>query len=159
MISYVPCNKAYYARLAYIYILTNFLFLSTAERIMRTQNYSRKRQAIYELLLSTDTHPSAEWIYNSLKPQYPDLSLGTVYRNLKLLEGNGAVRSVAVVDGCERYDAKMTRHSHFVCKKCGKITDVFFTETMPDLTEKVYIDAAKDVEEYNLIFYGICTEC
>lgn len=126
---------------------------------MRTQNYSRKRQAIYELLLSTDAHPSAEWLYNSLKPTYPDLSLGTVYRNLKLLESNGSVKSVAVVDGCERYDARMTPHSHFVCKSCGRVLDVFFTESMNDITEKAYIDGAKKVDSYNLIFYGICNEC
>ena len=126
---------------------------------MRTQNFSRKRQAIYELLMSTDAHPSAEWIYNSLKPKYPDLSLGTVYRNLKMLESNGTVKSVAVVDGCERYDARMTPHSHFICKKCGKVIDVFFTEVMPDITEKVYIDGARSVESYNLIFYGNCERC
>ncbi len=126
---------------------------------MRTQNYSRKRQAIYELLLSTDAHPSAEWLYNSLKPTYPDLSLGTVYRNLKLLESNGSVKSVAVVDGCERYDARMTPHSHFVCKSCGRVLDVFFTESMNDITEKAYIDGAKKVDSYNLIFYGVCNEC
>ncbi len=126
---------------------------------MRTQNYSRKRQAIYELLLSTDTHPSADWIYNSLKPKYPDLSLGTVYRNLKLLESNGAIKSVAVVDGCERYDARISKHSHFVCKKCGRVIDVFFTESIPDIIDKTYIDGAREVESYNLIFYGSCDKC
>ena len=126
---------------------------------MRTQNYSKKRQAIYELLLSTDSHPSAEWIYNSLKPSYPDLSLGTVYRNLKLLEGNGSVKSVAVVEGCERYDARMAPHSHFVCKGCGKVLDVFFTESVNDITEKTYIEGARSVDSYSLIFYGKCSGC
>ena len=130
---------------------------------MRTQNYSRKRQAIYELLLSTDSHPTAEWIYNSLKPKYPDLSLGTVYRNLKLLEGNGVVKSVAVVDGCERYDARMSPHSHFVCKKCARVIDIFFTESMPDpipdMVKRTYIEGVKDVDSYNLIFYGECDKC
>lgn len=130
---------------------------------MRTQNYSRKRQAIYELMLSTDTHPSAEWIYNSLKPDFPDLSLGTVYRNLKLLEGNGSVKSVAVVDGCERYDARVSPHSHFICKKCGRILDIFFTENMPDLVPDMVRHAAlqgvKEIESYSLTFYGECDEC
>lgn len=126
---------------------------------MRTQNYSRKRQAIYDLLVSTDIHPTAEWVYDTLKPVYPDLSLGTVYRNLKLLERNGMIRSVSVVNGCERYDARMTKHSHFVCRRCGKVTDVFFGDTMPnaaDIIKNINIGEKCSVEEYSLIFYGTC---
>lgn len=126
---------------------------------MRTQNFSRKRQAIYELLLSTDVHPSADWIYNSLKPAYPDLSLGTVYRNLRQLEENGAVKSVAVVEGSERYDARVTPHSHFICKSCGRVIDVFMHEHIPDIIEKRLIEGAKSVDSYNLIFYGNCDSC
>ena len=126
---------------------------------MRTQNYSRKRQAIYELLLSTKEHPSAEWIYNNLKSDYPDLSLGTVYRNLKLLEKNGTVRSVAVVDGRERYDALMSPHSHFVCSKCGRVIDVFLDSLLPTLTEELHIDGAKEINSFTLLYYGICDQC
>ena len=126
---------------------------------MRTQNYSRKRQAIYELLLSTKEHPSAEWIYNNLKSDYPDLSLGTVYRNLKLLEKNGTVRSVAVVDGCERYDALMSPHSHFVCSKCGRVIDVFLDSLLPTSTEELHIDGAKEINSFTLLYYGICDQC
>ena len=126
---------------------------------MRTRNYSRKRQAIYELLLSTKEHPSAEWIYNALKPDYPDLSLGTVYRNLKLLEDDGAVKSVAVVDGRERYDALMSPHSHFVCSKCGKVIDVFFQNEISDAAEHLKINGTKRIDSFSLIYYGICDKC
>lgn len=126
---------------------------------MRTQNYSRKRQAIYELLLSTKEHPSAEWIYNALKSEYPDLSLGTVYRNLKLLENNGAVKSVAVVDGRERYDALMSPHSHFVCNKCGRVIDVFLRNEISDITENLRINGAKRIDSFSLIYYGVCDKC
>lgn len=126
---------------------------------MRTQNYSRKRQAIYELLLSTQEHPSAEWIYNTLKSEYPDLSLGTVYRNLKLLEENGSINSVAVVNGCERYDAATSPHSHFVCNKCGRVIDVFFSKEVSELTGKVRVDGVKKIESFSLIYYGLCDKC
>ena len=126
---------------------------------MRTQNYSRKRQAIYELLLSTKEHPSAEWIYNSLKSEYPDLSLGTVYRNLKLLEENGTVKSVAVVDGRERYDALMSPHSHFICSKCGRVIDVFFQNEISDIADNLRIDGVKEINSFSLIYYGICDKC
>ena len=126
---------------------------------MRTQNYSKKRQAIYELLMSTDTHPTADQIYNTLKPKYPDLSLGTVYRNLKVLEENGTVKSVAVVDGCERYDSRMTPHAHFICNKCGRVTDVCYSGEHSDITRNVMIDNACEVESYSLTFYGVCGKC
>ena len=126
---------------------------------MRTQNYSKKRQAIYELLLSTKEHPSAEWIYNTLKTDYPDLSLGTVYRNLKLLEENGTIKSVAVVDGRERYDALMSPHSHFVCSKCGKVIDVFFRNKTVEFAENLKIDGAKKIDSFSLIYYGTCDNC
>ena len=126
---------------------------------MRTQNYSRKRQAIYELLLSTDIHPSADWIYNTLKPAYPDLSLGTVYRNLKVLEEKRIVKSVAVVGGSERYDARMSVHSHFVCRCCGRVEDVFHREELSELIGRVNLGIDNEVESYNLIFYGVCSQC
>ena len=126
---------------------------------MRTQNYSRKRQAIYEFLLSTKEHPSAEWIYNVLKSEYPDLSLGTVYRNLKLLEDNGAVKSVAVVDGRERYDALMSPHSHFVCSKCGRVIDVFLKNEISDMAENLKINGANKIDSFSLIYYGVCDKC
>ncbi len=126
---------------------------------MRAQNYSRKRQAIYELLLSTDEHPTAEWIYNNLKSDYPDLSLGTVYRNLKLLEKNGAIKSVTVINGCERYDAKVFPHSHFICNKCGKVIDVFYSKENSEVSENIHIEGAKRIDSFSLIYYGECNDC
>lgn len=126
---------------------------------MKGQNYSKKRQAIYDLLLSTKTHPTADWIYSSLKPVYPDLSLGTVYRNVKLLESTGMVQSVAVVNGCERYDAQTEPHSHFVCNNCGKVIDVYFKRNITDLTGDLMLDGIKRVDSYSLIYYGICESC
>ncbi len=126
---------------------------------MRTQNYSKKRQAIYELLLSTKEHPTAEWIYNTLKDEYADLSLGTVYRNLKLLEKNGMIKSVAVVNGCERYDALTSPHSHFVCTKCSRVIDVFYRDEVPDFIRNMHIDGADRVDYFSLIYYGTCNNC
>ena len=65
----------------------------------RAVRYSEKREAILRLLQSTQSHPTADWIYQSLKPTHPDLSLGTVYRNLAFFQEQGTVRSVAVVGG------------------------------------------------------------
>lgn len=123
---------------------------------MKGQNYSKKRQAIYSLLCSTKEHPSADWIYNTLKPEYPDLSLGTVYRNVKLLESKGLIKSVTVVNGSERYDAVTVPHSHFICNNCGKILDVY---VKLDTVDHVEIRGVKRISSHSLIYYGICEEC
>lgn len=126
---------------------------------MRGQNYSKKRQAIYDYLHSTKEHPSAETIYNSLKAEYPDLSLGTVYRNIKLLEDKGIIKSVAVVNGCERYDALTAPHSHFVCSGCGRVIDVFLTNNTEELTKGLRADGIKRIDSLSLTYYGVCDKC
>ena len=74
---------------------------------------SRKREAMLAALRATTEHPTAEMLYNTLKPEYPELSLGTVYRNLSVLAEEGLVVSVAHVNGQERYDARVEPHTHF----------------------------------------------
>ena len=66
--------------------------------------YSPKREAILQCLRSTTCHPSAEWLYTQLKPQIPNLSLATVYRNLARFRSEGRVQVVGCVDGEDRYD-------------------------------------------------------
>ena len=86
--------------------------------------HSDVRDKIYEYLCGTKAHPSANMIYNDLKPSIPKLSLGTVYTNLKLFEELGQVIRVANVKGFERYDADTSEHVHFVCEECGAVIDV-----------------------------------
>ena len=85
----------------------------------KRQNYSRKREAILSAICSTDIHPTADWIYQKLKPIYPDLSLGTVYRNIARFKEDGLIISVGVVEGQERLDGTTAPHAHFICSKCG----------------------------------------
>ena len=71
----------------------------------RATRYSRKTgRPILNAIQSTDCHPSAEWVYQTLKPTHPDLSLGTVYRNLVLFQQQGLIQSIGVVKGQERFD-------------------------------------------------------
>ena len=70
----------------------------------------KKREAILNCLRSTNTHPTAEWVYAQLKTEYPDISLGTVYRNLALFKEQGLVISVGTVGGVERFDADTEPH-------------------------------------------------
>ena len=70
----------------------------------RTAKHFRKRDAILSCLRQTTEHPSADWVYAKLKPEIPDLALGTVYRNLTLFKDQGLITSLGTVGGVERFD-------------------------------------------------------
>jgi len=123
-----------------------------------TRKYSRKREAILSVLRSTDQHPSAEWIYERLKPEFPDLSLGTVYRNLSVFRQEGEIASVATVAGQERFDGVVRPHAHFICADCGRVTDVD-VPIPPALLSLDRRTAGGEVRGVSLTFHGICDSC
>ena len=123
------------------------------------QRFSKKRQAIYEALMDSLEHPNAEMVYQSLKADYPDLSLGTVYRNIKGMVQSGDVICVGHVDGKERYDAHLTPHVHLVCRGCGSVVDISLE---PELEEQCKaISQINDIEMdvRSLHFAGLCNTC
>ena len=75
----------------------------------------RRRDAVLTCLRGTDVHPSAEWVHSQLKADYPDISLGTVYRNLAYFKDQGTIVSLGTVKGVERFDGNTTPHVHFIC--------------------------------------------
>lgn len=119
----------------------------------------RKRSAILACLRSTKIHPSAEWVYQQLKPEIPDLSLGTVYRNLNLFKEQGLIRSLGVVDGVERFDANLSPHTHFICKKCGVILDMPEPKQLEQLCSEACAQAGGQVTGCKLCFSGLCRNC
>lgn len=125
----------------------------------RTTRYSKKREAILNALRQSDAHPSAEWLYHTLKATHPDLSLGTVYRNLLFFQQQGAIQSVGVVNGQERFDAVTTPHSHFVCTCCGAVIDLHKIPMDASLTQAVQKQYGFQVERHELTFYGKCQAC
>ena len=125
----------------------------------RTTRYSKKREAILTAIRSTNCHPSAEWVYQTLKPEHPDLSLGTVYRNLIFFQQRGDIQSVGVVRGQERFDAVTSPHSHFVCNSCGAVSDLHNIQLDADLNRSVSRQYGLAVERHELTFYGLCPEC
>ncbi len=123
------------------------------------QNYSRKRVAILETLKSTDVHPTAEWIYNELSPKFKDLSLGTVYRNVKKFCEDGKIRSVGVINGQEHFDGNVAPHSHLICQNCGKVLDmhrVFFSQ---DSLKAISDEYSFDIANEDVVFKGLCKDC
>lgn len=125
----------------------------------RATRYSKKREAILNAIRATDIHPSAEWVYQTLKPAHPDLSLGTVYRNLSLFQQQGLIQSVGVVNGQERFDGVAVPHSHFICRSCGAVMDLHQVKLDPALDRSVAEEYGLAVERHELTFYGCCQSC
>ena len=120
---------------------------------------SKKRDAMLSLLQSSRDHPSADRIYHQLKPEYPDLSLATVYRNLGQLCGQGLVKRVGTVDGQERYDGQTCPHSHFICNRCGCVADLPRLAPEEDCVEQLSVQYGFTVEDCEFIVRGLCKDC
>jgi Fur family peroxide stress response transcriptional regulator len=129
---------------------------------VKERKHSRKRDAILGLMRSTDTHPGAQWVYDQLKPLIPDLSLGTVYRNIGLFREEGSVVSLGVVDGEERFDAVTEPHPHLVCGCCGRVLDLPNLDLPDMLGEKFEIPPEYSnfvIDLRKTVFYGLCKTC
>ncbi len=123
---------------------------------MATLKYSRQREAIKAYLCDRKDHPTADMIYTGLREEYPNISLGTVYRNLSLLVSLGEIRKINS-EGADRYDGQMEPHSHFICKNCGSVQDVMF-QAESSLSGDVCREIGS-VEECQVEFYGFCKKC
>lgn len=124
-----------------------------------TQRFSRKRQAIYDALMASHVHPSAEELYHTLKPDYPDLSLGTVYRNLKSMVAGGDVVCVANVEGKDRFDAHTEPHAHLVCRECGAVLDLPMTASLAEECARIAGESGVSIEPHSLRLFGLCATC
>lgn len=121
-------------------------------------NYSKQREALLTLLRSTSSHPSADWLYENLRKEFPNISLGTVYRNLSVLADNGDIVRIRTASNKEHFDGFVHKHHHFVCRRCDNILDVDIDGM--EFTEKQAAEKLNaDVEDYSLIFYGVCSNC
>ena len=124
----------------------------------RTKHF-KKREAILECLRSTNTHPSAEWVHAKLRETFPDISLGTVYRNLSMFKEQGLVISVGTVNGIERFDANTTPHVHFICTECGAVMDLPEVSVPEELNSAVARTSGGRVDCCQLSFTGLCGQC
>ena len=119
------------------------------------KNYSRQRAAILEMLKNTKTHPSAAEIYAEVRKEIPNLSLGTVYRNLDELERAGQLQKVAGKFQMDRYDGDIALHAHFICTECGRVEDY-------PIEHKLAVDIMRGKNKaagFVLNYFGLCDNC
>ncbi|MCM1122302.1 MAG: transcriptional repressor [Eubacterium sp.] len=122
--------------------------------------YSKQRQVIKDFLMTRKDHPTADVVYMNVKREYPNISLGTVYRNLSLLANLGEIQRLQVGDGVDHFDADISRHYHVVCTKCGSVSDLMMDSTPFDqIIEAASTEFDGVVEGHATYFYGICSDC
>jgi Fur family peroxide stress response transcriptional regulator len=119
---------------------------------------SVQRERILEALRQTRSHPTAKWLFNKVRKQFPSLSLGTVYRNLGLLVVRGLASRLDFGNGVDRFEATSRPHHHFVCEGCGQVADLDLPID-PSLTRKLRKATGYAATRHEIRLYGLCKEC
>ena len=125
---------------------------------MATMKFSRQREAIKEYLSNTKEHPTADTVYLNIRKIQPNISLGTVYRNLNLLVDQGDVIKLNGMDGSDHFDGCTDLHYHFLCNGCGSIYDLEM-ESIDRIDSIANKNFPGKVEGHMTYFYGTCQEC
>jgi Fur family peroxide stress response transcriptional regulator len=119
---------------------------------------SRQRDRILDLLRGSASHPTANWLYGKLREEFPDLSMGTVYRNLTVLMEQGLIKRIDFGSTFDRFDANAKPHYHFICDVCGEITDLELAID-ESLNERVNRTSKHRARRHDIQFRGVCAKC
>ncbi len=120
--------------------------------------HSRQRDAIRQNLMHRYDHPTAENVYMDIKEDFPNISLGTVYRNLSLLSDLGEIQKITTSAGPDRFDGNPKPHCHFQCRGCGSVLDIAF-ENQEELNTRAAKNFPGIIEGNSIQFYGLCPDC
>lgn len=119
---------------------------------------SKQREAILRILRGTTSHPTAEWLYERVRQEIPRISLGTVYRNLRLLKQDGKLLELDFAGAQSRFDGNTQNHYHFMCEQCGRIFDVY-EPVDKAMDDEVAQKTGFKVNDHRLEFRGLCKDC
>ena len=119
---------------------------------------TKQKEVILRVLRSTNSHPTATWIYAEVRKEIPNISLGTVYRNLRLLRERGGILELELSGTASRFDARTDNHVHFTCEKCGQVFDID-EPVSKKLNGRVARKTGFKISHSRLEFRGLCREC
>ena len=119
---------------------------------------SRQRESIMNFLAGRTDHPTAVVIYTNLRQEMPNLSLGTVYRNLSLLSDIGDILKISTGNGPDHFDGNPTPHNHFICNKCGAVIDLEM-DNIEHIDEVASKNFDGNIQGHVIYFHGICPDC
>jgi Fur family ferric uptake transcriptional regulator len=114
---------------------------------------------ILEELMRCKSHPSADDIYDKVRKKLPNISLGTVYRNLEIMSCNGMIGKIETPDGQKRFDYNTEFHPHFRCEKCGKIEDIPLELKAPEPDPDNPWVKSRLIKSSTLCYQGLCQDC
>ncbi len=117
-----------------------------------------QRDLVLRVVEESCDHPSAETIYTRCRERMPEISLGTVYRNLKVLVELGKIREVSILNAGDRYDKTIGLHAHFRCKSCGVVLDVP-AKDLDRLESAVQSMTGYQIDGTEVLFVGLCDRC
>jgi len=120
--------------------------------------YSRQREMVLKAVSSENIHPTADIIYEKVKRSLPNISLGTVYRNLNLLAEQGMIRKIAMPGGCDRFDQVTEPHYHMICEGCGQVLDIKL-DALEHLEKIIAEETGFQVIGADLLIRGYCGAC
>ena len=123
-----------------------------------TLNRSKQRDAIIAFLATRKDHPTAEVVYDNVRETFPNISLGTVYRNLTLLADLGEIRRLRTRDSKDHFDADLSSHYHFICNECFSVSDIFIDKTT-ELVKAANEVTMNQITDHEVFYYGICKDC
>lgn len=123
---------------------------------MNNRNTIQKR-VILDVLKSNKTHPTASKLCQLVKEKYPNIGQATIYRNLKSMKENGDIIVIPSKNNINRYDGDISKHNHFICKKCGDVIDIYINEKHEN--KKIEKEYGFIVQDENIIYEGICKNC
>ncbi len=120
--------------------------------------HSKQREMIKDFLITRHDHPTADTIYMNVRRQNPNISLGTVYRNLSLLADLGEIQRLQLGDGTIHFDADISKHYHFVCTECGSVIDLNM-ESIEGILNTAGANFNGTIDGHVTYFYGLCGNC
>lgn len=126
--------------------------------VARGTRMTKQKKVILQVLKNTTCHPTADWIYEQAKKQLPEISLGTVYRNLNVLKEAGEILELSYGSTFSRFDGNPHNHYHFTCERCGQVLDVDFP-VQHEIDRAVEMETGLKVNSHRIEFYGLCPEC
>lgn len=126
---------------------------------MTVKRNTIQRQMVYAAVAKLANHPTAEDVYDEITQQYPDISKGTIYRNLNALYEAGLINCVFMPNGANRYDHMLSKHHHVLCGKCGAFHDLKDLPYNQELDKKAEKMTGYKLRSHAIVFVGLCPEC
>lgn len=120
--------------------------------------HSKQRDMIKDFLMSRKDHPTADVVYMNVRLKQPNISLGTVYRNLTLLADIGEIQRLRLGDGVDHFDADISEHYHFICNNCGGVIDLEM-DSISSITDIAQKNFDGCIAGHVTHFYGSCSNC